>query len=179
MNVTSSPYSLPNTLQFERLGVFSPYVYPKPNMVIQEGRKVTIKGLKSAEGKKLNGKKGVAIRFIVKGNDWRWAVKLDESGAKKSIKIQNLEISVEDEFLGKSIALLPIRKQNSTSALGSMNLPLITIGTINGEMFVVLSDHPTSSTWDREVFKAQCLMVGLNPEFFDEAVNLMQTMANN
>ena len=60
--------------------------------MIQEGVRVVIKGLKSEAGKKLNGKKAVAIRFLVKDGTRRWAVKLEETGASKSIKAQNLEV---------------------------------------------------------------------------------------
>ena len=50
---------------------FIPNQYPKPNMLIDEGMTVKIKGLQSEAGKVLNGKLAVAKELLFRGLDCR------------------------------------------------------------------------------------------------------------
>jgi hypothetical protein len=124
---------------------FYNYTFPRPNMLVQEGRTVEIKDLKSDSGRNLNGKKGKAIRFEF--NTGRWVIELEEDGSKKKIHIQNLmcPISLRIGFL-----------HNKPGAE-----TLVAAGTSSGEAAICIFDDPNRVGFDLELIKEHFLMMGV------------------
>lgn len=58
---------------------FRPFVYPKPDMLVQEGARVEIHGLTSKKGRSLNGLQGTAIHFFPSTGRWSVLVKAKQS----------------------------------------------------------------------------------------------------
>ena len=147
---------------------FIPNQYPKPNMLIDEGMTVKIKGLQSEAGKVLNGKLAVAKELLFRGDEARWTVELEdkEGGATKhmAIKIQNLE-AYRTEFQVIFVTA------DHPSGLGGGNCPdLIIAGTCAGAFgklsgpILCITDHPGSATWSEDAIRDQCLIMGVDAD---------------
>lgn len=148
---------------------FIPNQYPKPNMLIDEGMTVKIKGLQSEAGKALNGKLAVAKKLLFRGDEARWTVTLQdktdyEATKPVAIKIQNLE-AFRPEF--KVIFM----SAHHPSGLGGGNCPDLIIAGKCTEAFgkssgpiLCITDHPGSATWSEDAIRAQCLMMGVDAD---------------
>jgi hypothetical protein len=143
---------------------FYPFVAPSPNMVVQSGTTVVIKDLQSEEGRRLNGRKGTALRFF--HQDGRWSVKLDasegegedENGVVKKIRIQNLEC--RDSFC--------------TCFDTERRTELVLAGMCNGSLAIYVFDDPNRPGFDPEPIKKQFLLMGVNPKCLDDVLKVFK-----
>jgi len=147
---------------------FIPYVYPQPNMLVQQGTKVRIHHLQSEAGQKLNDKTGTALRF---SPDGRWTVQVDNGGTFK-IMITNLAI-VHDE--GKSLYICIVSKDNPTWSAGCEGgKMLVRAGTMGGAPALCIFDVPNRPGFDKTRFLEETSFMGITKaaaEGFFEAHN--------
>jgi hypothetical protein len=124
---------------------FHPFVYPRLNMMVQEGSTVRIKDLKSDGGKFLNGKEGKALSFDLETG--RWSTEL-EDGTKKKICIQNLEFVCPRE--GSLHVLFAAQRED-----------LVAMGTVDGQEAICIFDNPKRVGFNLELIKESFLMMGV------------------
>jgi hypothetical protein len=131
---------------------FYNYTFPRPNMLVQEGRPVEIKDLKSDAGRALNGKKGKAIRFEP-NTGGRWVIELEEDNSQKKIRIQNLVCTATTIFMCFQ------------HEPGAQPEALVAAGTKAGEAAICIFDDPKRFGFDLELIKKEFLMMGIPLSF--------------
>jgi hypothetical protein len=128
-------------------GMFLPFTFPKPNMVVSPGSTVYIKNLQSVEGQALNGESGIARHLFFSGNDARWSVELKD-GKRLKIRIQNLEVRDEEQFVLFCDVTIP-------------GVDIVQAGTIRGKPAIMIFDDPNRDRFDIESLREKFLLMGV------------------
>lgn len=139
---------------------FLPYAYPQPNMMVQEGSKVCIIGLKSDAGQKLNETTGTALRFFPQ--DGRWAVNLDNNGGTFKIHITNLVLHMNR---GAPAPICVCLRSNPCWASSTENgRVLVRAGTMGGVPALCIYDNFNHPSFDKDRFYREISMMGIPKE---------------
>ena len=176
---------------------FHPYAYPQPNMLVQQGSKVLIKGLKSVAGQKLNGKTGTAIHFFPQ--EGRWSVQIDDVGGfgteegnsagaaaqeeERGPKKQATKKEKEDMFKiritnlvlkqggGESMRVCVILRDNpSWMSCSEGGRVLVRAGTIAGDPALCIFDDFRRPEFDRNRFYAEISTMGIAKEAVESLI---------